>query len=131
MKNGLYTSVIEGDILKKNDTGGLFVTTDPAADQIRLRAGEVTPTGPMFGSAMLTPPEGSPAARREATLLAAEGLTIADFRRVAQIGQGTRRPIAVQVADAAVLPQPGAIELRFVLPAGAYATVVCGEILKD
>jgi tRNA pseudouridine13 synthase len=131
MKDGLYDRVIDGDILKKNDTGGLFVTTDPTTDQARLASGELTPTGPMFGSAMLAPPEGSAAAQREATLLAAEGLTIGDFRRVAQIGQGTRRPIAVQVAEAAVVPLPGAIELRFILPAGAYATVVCGEILKD
>ena len=130
LKDGLYDRVIQGDLLRKNETGGLFDTTDPALDEGRLHAGEITPTGPMFGAEMRCPAAGTEAARREAALLAAEGLTPADFRRVAHIGKGTRRPIAVQAAEASVTEKPAAIELRFVLPAGAYATVVCGEILK-
>jgi tRNA pseudouridine13 synthase len=130
LKDGLYDRVIEGDILKKAETGGLFVSTDAATDEARLRAGEVIPTGPMFGASMLAPPEGTPAARREAGLLAAEGIALADFRRVAQIGQGTRRAIAVRLEEAEVAAAGCEIELRFVLPAGAYATVICSEICK-
>lgn len=130
LRDRLYDRVIPGDILRKNESGGMFPTTDPALDETRLRAGEVTPTGPMFGAEMRAPEPGSEAAAREASLLRAEGLAPADFRRVARIGQGTRRPIAVQVAEASVAPRVGAFELRFVLPAGAYATVVCGEIMK-
>jgi len=130
LKDRLYDKVIPGDILRKNESGGMFPTTDPGLDEARLRAGEVTPTGPMFGAEMRAPEPGTDAAAREAALLRAEGLTPADFRRVARIGQGTRRPIAVQVAEASVAPATGAFELRFVLPAGAYATVVCAEIMK-
>jgi tRNA pseudouridine13 synthase len=131
LKDGLYPRVIEGDVLRKNDSGGIFVTTDPALDEARVGAGEITVTGPMFGAEMRGPPSGSAAAARENALLVAEGLCAADFRRVAKIGQGTRRPLAVRVLDADARPAAGALELRFTLPAGAYATVVCGEILKS
>jgi len=116
--------------LRKTDTGGVFVTADPAADAPRLARGEIAPTGPMFGAEVRLPPAGTEAAAREAALLDAEGLTPGDFRRVARIAAGARRPIGVPVgAAAARATDDGALELTFTLPAGAYATVLCAEIL--
>jgi tRNA pseudouridine13 synthase len=129
LKDGLYDRVITGDILKKG-TGGMFATESPETDQPRLAAGEIIPTGPMFGVSMRAPVPGTDAAAREDRILAAEGLTAPDFARVKAIAEGTRRPLAVPVDEASVELEGDALVLRFVLPAGAYATVLVAEITK-
>jgi tRNA pseudouridine13 synthase len=132
MKDGLYRTVIMGDVLRKTDSGGLFVTVDPEVDGARLARGEVAPTGPMFGLDVRLPPAESAAGLREAALLVEEGLVLEDFRRVARIAAGARRPIGVPVGDAAAdATDDGALRLTFTLPAGAYATVLCAEIMKS
>ncbi len=130
MKDGVYATVISGDLLRKVETGGIFPTADPAIDQPRLDAGEVAPTGPMFGHEMRAPTPGSDAAARERALLAAEGVDPEDFRRVARIAEGTRRPIGVPLGEPVVRATDDAIQICFTLPAGSYATVVAGEVIK-
>ena len=127
---GEYRSVLEGDILAK-ETGASFATTEPAVDQGRLDAGELIPTGPMFGHSMRQPADGTDAAAREAALLAEEGITLDSFRRLGQLAPGARRPIAVRLDGATARPAgPDAIALDFGLPAGAYATAVLREVMK-
>src|SRR5262249_803350 len=58
---GPLTEVIAGDVLKKTETGGLFVSTEPAVDQRRVDAGELCPTGPLPGGREIEPPPGTPA----------------------------------------------------------------------
>jgi tRNA pseudouridine13 synthase len=133
MKDGLYARVLQGDVLRKVATGGLFVSTDPSIDQPRLEAGEVAPTGPMFGHAVRpSPPDDSEAGRRELALLREEGIAPADFARVGRLAEGTRRPIGVPLSEhsAAAIGDDDAIEIRFVLPPGAYATVIAAEVIK-
>lgn len=130
VKDGLYAKVITGDILKKVATGGVFETSDPAVDQPRLDAGEIVPTGPMFGSEMRAPSAGTEAADREATLLGAEHLNADAFARHARLAEGTRRPIAVPLGAPGVRVVDDAIELTFSLPSGAYATSVAAEVTK-
>lgn len=131
LKDDLYDKVITGDLMRKVATGGLFTSTDAAVDQPRLEAGEIAPTGPMFGHDMRGPTLGSEAAAREAEVLAAEGIQPSDFRRVARLAEGTRRPIGVPLGDPAVRPLEDSIELCFFLPPGAYATVLAGEVIKN
>jgi len=129
--DGLFGRVIEGDILQKQGSGGIFGTTEPAVDQVRLEAGEIVPTGPMFGHSMRNPAPGSAAAERESRVLAAEDLTLDMFRRAGNLGTGTRRPLAVAVdrTDVAVTAER-AIAVSFALPAGAYATALLREVVK-
>jgi tRNA pseudouridine13 synthase len=132
LADGLFDRVLEGDLLAKR-SGGQFTCTEPAVDQARLDAGELVPTGPMYGHSMRTPTPGSPAFAREAAQLAAEGLSLDSFRPAGKLAEGTRRPIAVDLGEpgAAVSARdPAAIEVTFRLPAGAYATVVMREIVK-
>jgi len=133
-EDGLLGHGIEGDIMRKVPGGGLFPTTDLAADQPRLDAGEIVPTGPMFGHAMRAPAPGTAAATREATVLAAAGLATADFARpwIKRVAEGTRRPLTVIVADGAVSPSDGdgdAVVISFTLPSGSFATVCLAEVL--
>jgi tRNA pseudouridine13 synthase len=127
----LFDRVLAGDILQKPATGGLFASDQPDVDQGRLEAGEVIPTGPMFGHRMKSPPEGSAARAREDEVLAAEALALSDFARAGKLAQGTRRALAVDLGDTAVaVVDATTIELRFRLPAGAYATAVLREVIK-
>lgn len=129
--DGCYRRVIAGDLLMVA-SGGLFATSDPAVDQARLLAGELVPTGPMFGHSMRAPDPASQAGGREAAILAEEGITPADFKPLGPLAPGTRRPIAIAVAAAQVSPiAPDAIQVAFELPAGAYATAVMREITKS
>jgi len=131
LTDGLYARVIEGDLLRRTDSGAVFPTSHPDLDQLRLDRGEVAPTGPMFGPSMRTPPEGSLAWRREQTVLEAAGLATSDFARAGKLAEGTRRPAAFSLLDATCRPLDEALELRFSLPSGGYATVVAAEVMKE
>jgi tRNA pseudouridine13 synthase len=129
LADGLYDRVLAGDVLRKVATGGTFVCAEPEVDQPRLEIGDLAPTGPMYGVEMRRPPEGTPARAREDAVLAEAGLKIEDFARVARLAEGTRRPAGFPLAEAdARAREDGTLELRFALPAGAYATVVAEEL---
>jgi tRNA pseudouridine13 synthase len=86
----------------------------------------------MFGDRMRQPTEASPAAEREAQILARHQLAPAAFGNVRAIAEGTRRDATIAVADGAVTTIDGStLEVGFTLPGGAYATVVMREIMKD
>ena len=109
----------------------MFVSSEPDVDQPRLDAGEVALTGPMFGGAMRSPPEGSAAYAREARLLAAVALAPTDFARLGGLATGTRRIGFLALTGTAVeVVAPDAIRVTFTLPAGAYATAILREVQK-
>jgi tRNA pseudouridine13 synthase len=128
LADGLFAAALAGDHLKKLDTGGLFLCEDPAVDGPRVLRFEVSPAGPMFGH-KLRPSAGLPG-EREARLLAAEGLTPADFLRGAGEAEGTRRAARLPIRPE-LEPLPDGYLARFDLPAGSYATVVLRELMKE
>lgn len=126
--DGLFATALAGDLLKKLDTGGVFLCEDPAADGPRVARFEVSPAGPMFGH-KLKAAAGEPAAR-EARLLEAEGLTLPEFARGGGEAEGTRRAARLPVA-LALSPVEDGYQAAFELPSGSYATVVMRELMKD
>ncbi|MSP16586.1 MAG: tRNA pseudouridine(13) synthase TruD [Myxococcales bacterium] len=131
LDDGLLDRVLEGDLLAKVATGGVFPTDDPAIDQPRLDAGELVPTGPMPGAEMRAPRAGTLCALREERLLAADGLSPECLARWSRLMPGTRRPAAIPLGDArAAVAEGGGLLLEFTLPSGAYATVVAEEVMK-
>ena len=129
MADGLYSTVLAGDVLHKNG-GGMFTSEDAAVDTQRLVAGEVVLTGPMFGDQMRRCAEGSPALEREDKILADAGLTRDSFASVRAIAEGTRRDATITVAAPTVTQIETGIEVAFGLPGGAYATAVMRELIK-
>jgi tRNA pseudouridine13 synthase len=125
---GELASAIQGDIMRTS-RGGLFASEDRETDDGRVRAGEITPTGPMFGHAMRRPAPGTLAATREDEILAEAGLTLADFGKpwLRRVAEGTRRPLTVPVAELAL--DETRTRLAFALPPGSFATVCVAEIL--
>src|SRR5204863_6710482 len=101
MRDGLYATVLAGDILHKIP-GGQFVCEAPEVDQPRLAAGEIGITGPMFGDRMRAPAAGTVAATREAQILDAAGLAADSFANVRAIAEGTRRDAAITVGNPSV-----------------------------
>lgn len=128
IEQGHYETPVPGDVLRKEDSGGLFVSTDAADALRRMQGWEVSPTGPMFGKKMRWPE--ADAADHERALLQRSGIDEATLERHAAHGEGTRRVARVRPADASVQAEQDAIVLRFDLPSGAYATMVLREVCK-
>jgi tRNA pseudouridine13 synthase len=127
---GLHT-VESGDVMQVVATGGSFVAEDAAREQVRFDAGETVITGPMFGPKSLRA-TGAPGQREDA-MLASSGLDPSLFAKQGKLMLGTRRPYLVRPAGIEAGPDedvPGAIWVRFSLPAGSYATIVLREIME-
>ena len=127
--DGLFATAIDGDVLKKRATGGLFVCEDPAADAPRVASGEVDPAGPLPGHSLYQ--ARGEAARREAAVLADANVDPASFAAGGAEMEGARRtyrvvPDELRVEEAGA----GALQISFVLPRGSYAVCVLREITK-
>ncbi len=127
MLDGLLGAAVPGDLMKKVETGGLFVSRDAAVDAPRVAHFEITPTGPMFGHRMMEPE--ADALARERAVLSAEGLTLASFEKLKGDGEGTRRALRLPL-KLLVEAKPEALCLTFALEKGAYATAVLREVMK-
>jgi tRNA pseudouridine13 synthase len=133
-RDGTWAAVLPGDLAKRHDSGGLFPVPleGPGLEEARTRAEAlaISPTGPMFGQKMRWP-EGVPGALEREVLTRAIG----DPTRLsafAHAGEGTRRPLRLEVRDLAVHPgdEEGALVVSFVLPKGGYATTLLGRIFR-
>jgi tRNA pseudouridine13 synthase len=136
-ERGLLDRVLLGDIMHKR-SGGMFESHEVEVDQARLAAGELVPTGPIYGSKLRWPSPDTPAHALELEVL--ELARVAP-RKLEQLGRsvpGTRRDVRVWPEAASVDPVPApalpelglseGLTLRFDLPAGSYATVLLAEL---
>ena len=124
---GLFEQLLAGDVCKKADTGGMFEVHDVAAEQPRYARGEITFTGPIYGKKMWAAQ--GPAAELEARILAEAELTEDELRRVHT--DGTRRPARLWLPTIELASCDDGLQVDFVLPKGAYATVVLREFMKS
>ncbi len=123
-----YDRVLAGEMCMIGN-GAVFVSDDPASDQPRCDAFEISPTGPMFGAKMATPK--GDALDVEIGVLKEAGLIDADWKLGGGLSQnGARRPLRFALTDSECVPEEGALCLKFTLPAGCFATVVVREITK-
>lgn len=135
VKDATWTVPLLGDLLKKEETGGLFVCTDVQTDRERAAKGEVCPTGPIPGDRMRSPEADALALE---TRIAAPLLEGIDLQRARSLGEGTRRALRLRVAETICElmnlegesqgEQACSFRVRFVLPKGAYATTVLGVV---
>lgn len=128
MERGLYNKALKGDVMKKHDTGGLFTCEDAEAEQERVTSLKISPTGPIFGAKMLAAKDD--AAALEAEILADASLTQEHFERAKALMPGSRRITRLVLPTLEVSPVEGGLRFVFMLPKGAYATVLLGEIQK-
>ncbi len=123
-----------GDLAYKHENGACFLVENVETEQPRADAFEISPTGPLVGYRMSLP-EGRPLEVENAAL-AELHLSTDDFRKAGKHKiKGARRPLRVRPTDVEISggvdehgPQ---ITVAFTLPAGSYATVLAGELMKS
>jgi tRNA pseudouridine13 synthase len=125
---GLFTQALAGDVMRKEDTGGLFLCDEPTTDAARIEQWEISPTGPMFGARMKS--AAGSAQARESEELARWGIAHEHFARVERFGEGTRRPARVRPENVTLSRDGTDLLLDFGLPRGAYATELVSELVK-
>jgi len=144
---GKFDQIILGDVAKKHETGGMFDVEDPAAEQPRYEAHEISFTVPLFGAKMWAAQ--ADAGALEAGIQEWSQLSLEDWRK-AKV-DGTRRFGRILLPDIDIQPkqtplravddsgteQPNmehseesGLEFTFVLPKGSFATVVLREFMK-
>jgi len=120
--------VFVGDLATKHPGRSVFRVEDEAAEQPRARGFEISPTGPMFGYKMMQ--ASGQQGDLEAAVLAAEELTLEDFRVGGGISaKGARRAMRFQVQGLKLWYDEG-VMLCFELPKGCYATTLLAEVMK-
>lgn len=126
--------LIPGDFAYKHENGAGFAVTDPAAEQPRCDAFEISPSGPIVGHRVTLPTDDALAI--EQAVLKANGLTPGHFKQEGRDqAKGTRRPLrvrpeAIELAGG-VDEHGGHITVAFTLPAGSFATVLLREVMKN
>ncbi|PLX42476.1 MAG: tRNA pseudouridine(13) synthase TruD [Deltaproteobacteria bacterium] len=122
---GDFRRVISGDLLKKHDSGGIFISEEVEVDQPRLDSFEVSPTGPIFGKKMKSP---------EGAIAEAERGVLDDFGLAEELfgrETGSRKELRAPVAGASASEWDEGVELTFTLMPGVYATSLVREIAKS
>ena len=126
VRRGWFDRLLAGDVAKKTETGGLFDVADVTAERPRFQRGEITYTGPIYGSRMRWP-GGEPGELERGILEAARVTT--DMLRRAQL-KGSRRTARLFPRELGVERQSDGLLFTLALPKGAYATTVLREFIK-
>ena len=127
IEQDLFSRLLDGDVCKKANTGGMFEVADPAAEQPRFDRGEISYTGPLFGKKMWAATRA--AAVLENTTLADAGIGEEELRRCR--ADGARRPARLWLPEINVTVDSTGLHATFTLPKGGYATVVMREFIKS
>ena len=127
-RDGLLSTVLQGDVLWVERLGTPQLALDPRAEQQRLEAAKVSLTGPMFGVKMRAAV--GKAALREKSLLGQYGFALQQFSPFVKIAPGSRRPALIYPKEIGTAVEPDGVRLSFKLPPGAYATVVLNALVN-
>ena len=128
IEDGLLSRAVAGDLMRKEDTGGLFACEDVATDDERAAKFEISATGPMFGNRMREPTDEARA--REQSVLERRRISREHIAMWSRWGEGTRRPLRMRLVDPWVEVVGEDLAIGFALPKGGFATVVAREITK-
>jgi tRNA pseudouridine13 synthase len=118
-----------GDLACKHVNGACFDVLDPAAEQPRADAFEISPTAPLYGCKVRL--ADGQAGLLERSLLDREHLTLDAFRLPGGLAMdGERRPLRVPLQEVTTSSAGEDLLLAFRLPKGSYATAVLHEVMK-
>ncbi len=127
IESGSYEQLLTGDVVKKTETGGMFIVENHALENKRFANGEIVYTGPIYGFKMKSAM--STAGEIEAALLKQFNLTLEDFRRFRS--PGSRRQAILKLTDLYITEVDDGLCFTFTLPSGAYATTVLREFTRE
>ncbi|MEL6796763.1 MAG: tRNA pseudouridine(13) synthase TruD [Planctomycetota bacterium] len=136
VESGSWRALTEGDLAFVHDSGAVFAVESPDAKlEDRIVSFDISPSGPMWGHAMMRASGG--AGELERSALEEAGLREEDFAesKHAELVPGVRRPLRVRLTDpdveGGIDEHGGYVRVAFDLPGGAYATAVLREIMKN
>ena len=112
--------LLMGDILKKSDTGGLFIYDNPS-DENRVTAGNCTVCGPIFGHKMMASEKAT--YTMEMALLEEFHLGLNKFRRLKTAGSRRAFKIYPEYINIEMM-NSSELSFQFKLPKGVYATTL-------
>lgn len=121
-----FGTMIPGDLVKKTDTGGMFIIEDLHEAIERFEARKIVYTGPIFGHKMKN--AGDRSGEYEGRLLESFGLNREMFKPLR--APGSRRAGILFVDDLAFGETKEGLEFNFTLPSGAYATTLLREFTR-
>lgn len=121
---------VRGDILEKKEGGLLRVDGENLEEASGyVQNGEMSPTGPMVGSRMLEPND--EVRSREATAQADFEVEDSHLEAYRSLLRGERRVLRIVPEELELLEANAEfIRIGFLLPSGAYATVLLRELMK-
>ena len=116
-----------GDILKRSDSGGLFMNQSINENQPRVESFDCVICGPVFGYKMMEASDES--ADFEDQILTEFHLGINKFKRLKQ--KGSRRPVLFKPLNLTIdkLDESN-IQFSFALPKGSYATTLLKHFIN-
>ncbi len=127
IERGLLDDILPGDVARKEETGGIFIVEDVDAERPRVKAWEISATGPIYGYKMLAAQD--EAGALEAAILDEAAIALADFRPFK--AKGSRRPLRYYPEGLSwQMEGPSVLTLSFFAPKGAYATLLLRELMK-
>ncbi len=123
-ERGVLDAMLEGDVAKKHETGGMFTVADANLESVRAKNLEISATGPLYGKKVM--PALGVSKELEDEVLAAFDLTWEGFKN----RTGSRRITRVKLENLTLSPADDGFWIAFDLPKGSFATVVLREIMK-
>ena len=123
-------TLLPGDLAFLHRNGACFPVENPADEQARADAFEISPTGPMPGAKM-PQPMGEPRAIEDAVMAEMELQPELFHDLPFGMASGERRPLRIPVTDASAVQVEHGLQLRFALPRGCFATTVLRELLRE
>lgn len=126
---GTWDRLLPGDLGWVHASGALYEVGGDPLESARAQRLEVSPTGPLLGYDQRLA-SGAPG-RIERAVLHAAGAEPEAFRAAHARMRGSRRPLRVPVKEASLeVEETRTVVLRFVLPPGAFATVLLERLMS-
>ena len=123
-----FDRLLPGDVGQLEESGAFFGATGSDGDGALAATGRAAPTGPLVGYDMRY--AGGEPGRLEQRLATEAGAEPEDFRKVQVRARGARRPLRILLKEASIEPEDDStVVVRFVLPPGAFATVVLEHLM--
>jgi tRNA pseudouridine13 synthase len=120
--------LVDGEVVRLEGSGSVFVIEDPEKERARLLAGDIHLTGPILGPKMKAPQ--ATAAQLEDRAVRELSLEEPELQRLGRAAAGTRRDLLARPTGVSVRGEGGELFLEFFLPAGSYATEVIRELTR-
>ena len=127
IREGTWDRLLTGDVAWLHASGACYPVRDAGAEAARAGDLVASPSGALIGYDLVRS-SGEPG-RIEEEVFREEGADPEAFRSSPAKSRGARRPLRVPVREASLEVEGTSVVVRFMLPPGAFATVLLGRLM--